>query len=254
MTSRMKFSVSAAQWNKERGSVARISFASQRVKPSIRPRSSEHLKPSSDGIKALSDFLDALDVVHAGYFAKPVDDGFEVFEVGDIENDVDAGLTIGGARFDVADVCSAVADHNRDFFQHAGAIVGVKRQLDRVTRFRGFFFVARPFDGDAALGFIHQVGDVGAVARVHSYTLAAGHVADDVFAANGIATSRAIDEQVIVAAHTNRGLIAAEDAAHDAGESAAAFFVGLAGLVGAGGNQASQDLARGIFSIADAGE
>ena len=61
---------------------------------------------------------------------------------------------------------------------------------------------------------------------MYRHALAASHVANDLFAANRIATSRAIDQQVVVAAHLDGRGLAAKDATHDAGQTA--WFVVIA--------------------------
>jgi hypothetical protein len=69
---------------------------------------------------------------------------------------------------------------------------------------RGLVADARPLDGDAAVALVEQVLHVGTTARVDGDALAAGDVADDLFAANGVATARAIDEQVVLALDLER--------------------------------------------------
>ena len=49
-----------------------------------------------------------------------------------------------------------------DLLQHAETVVAKHRQLDRIRCRRRLSF-ARPLDVDPALGFIHQVHDVGTV-------------------------------------------------------------------------------------------
>src|SRR6202051_3561762 len=125
--------------------------------------------------------------MHAGDLAQAGHDLFEVFEVGDVEDDLDAGLAVGGVGADVADVALGIADDAGDIFQHAKAVVTVNRELDRIGW--GSAFVAGPLDVDAALRFVHEVRDVGAAHGMHRDALAAGDVADDALAANGIATA-----------------------------------------------------------------
>src|ERR1700728_3435599 len=112
-----------------------------------------------------SDFLQPLYLVDAGDFAQARHDLFEVFEVGDVENDLDAGLAIGSVCADVADVALRVADDAGDVFEHAETIVAVDGELDGVGGGRGV--VAGPLHIDTALRFVHQVCNVGTVHRMH---------------------------------------------------------------------------------------
>src|SRR5579871_824644 len=194
--------------------------------------------------------------MHAGYLLQSQHNGFKVLEVGDVENDLDAGLAVGGVRADIADVALGVADDTGDVFEHAETIVAKDGELDGVGgRSR---FIAGPLDVDAALGLVHEIGDVGATDGVDGDTFAAGDVADDGFAANGIAAAGAVDEHVALTFYGN-GVVVAEDAAHDVGEGAGlggkAFGLDVAGdgRSGAGGKDAGENLAGGIFSVADAG-
>src|SRR5712671_3978693 len=109
--------------------------------------------------------MHAWDLPQAGH------DLFQVFEVGDVENDLHAGLAVGGVRPDVADVALRVADDAGDTLQHSKTIVAINRELDRVSSGRAF--VARPLHIDAAFRLIHEVGDVGAAHRVHRDSFAA---------------------------------------------------------------------------------
>ncbi len=65
------------------------------------------------------DFLQALDVVDAGDLADSVHDFLEVFQVGDFQDHVDAGLAVLAAGFHAADIGFGVADDGGDLFEHA---------------------------------------------------------------------------------------------------------------------------------------
>jgi len=69
------------------------------------------------------DLLQPLHIVHARNLAHTVNDRLQVFEVGDFEDYVDAGLAVTGAGFDVADIGVLVADDGGDLFQHAETVV-----------------------------------------------------------------------------------------------------------------------------------
>src|SRR5215472_1361499 len=131
-------------------------------------------------------------------------DSFQMLYVFNIDHDVDGRLAVGGAGFDVADIGIAVADHCSQLFQHGGAVIAEDRQLDRVGGFAAGcsgLDRLRPFHGYAPVGFIHEVGYIRATHRVYSHAFAAGHVADHGFAADGVATSRAIHHQVVITFH-----------------------------------------------------
>ena len=60
--------------------------------------------------------MQSLDVVDAGDLADSVHDFLKVFEVGDFEDYVDAGLAVLAAGLHVADVGLGVADYSGDLF------------------------------------------------------------------------------------------------------------------------------------------
>src|SRR5215469_18338414 len=166
----------------------------------------------------------AIDLPHAA------DDAFQVLQIGDVYDDVDGGVGSCGFGFDVADVGVGVADDCRDLLQHARAVITEHNKLNGEPRlpYRGGANAAvlAPLNGDAALRLVHQVLDVCARLGVHSHALATRHVADDLFAANRITTSRAIDQQIVVTFNLDGRGVAAEDPSHYAGE-AAGRLVGL---------------------------
>ena len=105
--------------------------------------------------------------------------------------------------FDTADIGVVVGDNGGQLLEHAGAIVAEDGDLDRIALGAAgiLFAYARPLDRDAAVALVEQVLHVGTTARMDRDALAARHVADDFFAANRIATSRAIDQQIVLAFH-----------------------------------------------------
>src|ERR1022692_4953508 len=142
-----------------------------------------------------SDLLQSLHVVHAGNLSHSVHDFLEVFQVGDFQDYVYAGLAVLALGFDVADVGVSVADHGGDLFQHAEAVVAQQRDFYRIGNGLAIF-VSRPKDVDAAVGLVEKIGDVGTVDGVNGHALAARDIADDGLAANRVTTLGAIDEQV----------------------------------------------------------
>src|SRR5437588_5605993 len=120
-----------------------------------------------------------------------------MFHVIDIDNHIDDRLAVGSAGLDIANVGVVVADYGRKLFQHARTIVAKNRQLYWIfgAAFGGVLLGwFRPFYGDPPIGFIHQVGNVGAAYRMDRDAFAAGHVSDNLFSANGIAATRAINQ------------------------------------------------------------
>src|ERR1700722_4368154 len=204
----------------------------------------------------LSDLLQPLHFMDAGNFPQAGHDLFEVFEVGDIEDYLYAGLAVGGFCADVADVALGVADNAGDIFQHPETVVAVDGELDRVSR--GCALVAGPFHVDAAFGLVHQVSDVGATHGMHRHSFAARDVADNAFSADGITTAGAVDQHIALALDHDR-VVVTKDPAHHAGDGSGlrtqSLGLDIAGhrRRGAGRQQTRQHLPRGVFSVADAG-
>src|SRR6266478_7526107 len=171
------------------------------------------------GAPTTLDFLQSLHVVNAWDLPNTVHDFLEVFEVGDFEDYVHAGLAVLAARFYVADVGVGVADEGGDLFEHAEAVVAEKRDFYGIGN-RLAVFVAGPEHVDAAVGFVEKISDVGTVDGVDGYAFAAGDVSDYGFAANGVTTAGAIDEQVAGTADYDGVAVSAEDAAHHARKTA----------------------------------
>src|SRR5258708_5486529 len=200
--------------------------------------------------------------MHARDFAQAHNDLLQVFEVGDVEHDLDTGLAIRGMSGDVADVALGVADDASDAFQHAETVVAEHCKFYGIGGGRGF--VAGPFHIDAALWFVEQVCDVRTIDRMHGHAFAPRDVADNTFATNGIATSGPVDEHVALAFDRD-GVVIAEDAANDAGnptrfravpslaDSALTSGATLGGGRGTRPQPSRQNLAPGIFAVADSG-
>src|SRR5437868_3148501 len=130
------------------------------------------------------DFLQSLHVMDPRNLANTVHDFLEVFQVGDFEDYVHAGLAVLAPRFYVADVGVGVADEGGDLFEHAEAVVAEQRDFYGIGNGQAVF-VACPEHVDAAIGFVKKIGDVGTVDGVDGNAFAAGDIADDGLAANG---------------------------------------------------------------------
>src|SRR5271163_679563 len=192
------------------------------------------------------DLLQSLHVMHPGNLAHAVDDVFEMFQVSNIENDIDVSLPIRTAYLHIPNVGFGIADHGCHLFQHAEAVVTEDRELYRV-RTRGSL-VAGPFHIDAALRFIQQVHHVGAIHRVDGDAFAAGHVTDHVFAANRIAAAGAVHEQIAVALYAD-GIVAAVSAENSPDYARDAARLTLSDRRRGSRGQTSQHLPRRIFAV-----
>src|SRR5579871_5730120 len=140
-----------------------------------------------------------------------------MLQVGDVEDDLNAGLAVGGLRGDVADVAFGVANHAGNVLQHAEAVIAKDGQLHGIGGRSGL--IASPFDVDFSFGLVHQIGHVRAGDGVHRDAFAARDIANDAFTADRIATAGAVNHHVSLTADGD-GIVIAEDAAHDAGNGA----------------------------------
>src|SRR6185437_13940916 len=100
--------------------------------------------------------------------------------------------------FEGADVGVDGADGGGDFGEHAGAIFGEDAEANRERSRVGY---PNPFGGDAALGLVEKILNIGTGSGVHSDAAAARDVTDDIVAGNGVAAFRAIDHEIVVAAN-----------------------------------------------------
>src|SRR5208283_5490883 len=122
--------------------------------------------------------------------------------------------------------------------------------------------VASPFDGDPPFGLVHQIEHVSARLGVHGNTLAAGDIANDLFAANRIAATRAVHQQIIVSGYLDGGGFAAEDTADHASQPARDIDIAVtvaAGRVSAQmrgfcGKHTREDTTGGKLAVAESGE
>src|SRR5712692_6107406 len=149
---------------------------------------------------SLAGLVDAFDAENAGNFADIDEDGFELPAVGDLQIGVNAGVGAIGTALEVVNIGTGSADDGGDFGKQAGAVASSDSELDGKLGFGA----AAPLDGDAAFSLIHQILNVGAQASVHGNAAAAGDVADNFVAGNGIAALGAVNEQVAVALNDER--------------------------------------------------
>src|SRR5947207_4345131 len=156
----------------------------------------------------MAGLVDAFDTENAGNFFDICKDGFELALIGDFKVGVDARVGAVGAAFQVVNVGAGAADNGGDVRQKARAIARANGELNGESSFGA----AAPLDGDAPLGLIHQVLNVGARPRMDGDAAAARDVADNFVPGNGIATFGAVDEQVVVALDNQRSFAEAQNA------------------------------------------
>ena len=133
--------------------------------------------------------------MYARNLADALDDLLEMFQVGDVEDDVDVGLSVGRAGFDIPDIRLAVADNCCDLFEHSKTVVAVEGEFYGVGCGRALS-VASPLNVNLTVRFIHQRCHVGTGDRVNGYTFSARNVSDNGFTPDRVATPGAIDKQV----------------------------------------------------------
>ena len=143
---------------------------------------------------------------------QPADHPLQVFHVLNINHNIDRCLAVGGAGFNVADVCIVVGNHGGQLLQHRRTVIAKNCQLywiHSASVCLVHFERLGPFHCNTAISLIHQVVDVGAAYRVHGHAFAARHVAHNRFTANRIATSRAIHQQIVIAFYLDRACVRA---------------------------------------------
>src|SRR4051794_14189426 len=89
-----------------------------------------------------------------------------------VYRDVDGGLRVGGAGFDVADVRVVVGDDGGDLLEHTGAVVAIEREFDGIGGAAVGLTHRGPFHIYAAVGLVHEVEHVGAMLGMHGDALA----------------------------------------------------------------------------------
>src|SRR6266436_2796686 len=192
----------------------------------------------------MAGLVDAFDAKNTGNFLNVDEDGFELAPVGDFEVGVNASVGAVGTAFEIVNVGTGSADDGGDFGKKAGAVARADGELDGKLGFGA----AAPLDGDAAFGLVHEILHVGTSSGVHGHAAAAGDVADNFVAGDGIATLGAVNEQVVVALDDQGRLAEAQHALDGLDEGG----LGVTGLGFRGffrlPEKARKDLAGGIFS------
>src|SRR5271163_421184 len=198
--------------------------------------------------QAVSDVVNAFDVEYAGDAFDGGDDVLELLAVADVERHFDAraGIVVAAA-FKAAYIRAGIADDVGNPGDHSRPVLGEDAQAHRKFRLRG----GGPFDGNAAIGFVEQIFHIRTVLAVDGDAAAAGDIADDVVAKNGVAAFRAIDHQVVVAAHHDGCVVHAEHALDGGGNFRKRFFGGRARHGLAAGLR--QHLPRGPFPVTKIG-
>src|SRR5277367_2507803 len=155
------------------------------------------------------DVVDALDIEDARDALDRRDNVLELFAVAHVECDFDARAgVIVAAALKAANIRAGSTDDIGNSGDHSGAIFGEDAQAHWKLRLRG----RSPFDGDAPVSLVEQILDVWTILAVNGDPASASHVADDVVTQDRVATFRAIDHQVVVAAHYDRSFVHAEHA------------------------------------------
>src|SRR4029077_4939754 len=133
--------------------------------------------------RSMAGVVGAFDAQDAGNFADVDEDGFELALIGNFQIGVNTRIGAVRAAFEIVNVGTGSADDGGDFGEKAGAIARADGELDRESGFGA----AAPLDGDAPFCLVHEVLDVGTRACVDGDAAAAGDVADNFVARNGIA-------------------------------------------------------------------
>jgi len=155
-----------------------------------------------------SDVVNAFDIENAGDAFDSGQNAFELFAIFYVERHFNARVQGLAAAFEGADIRVGVADHGGDIGEHSGTVFGENSQAHREGSLRR----AGPIHINAALGFVKKIFDVGAALTVDGDAAPARDVADDIVAGNRVTAFRAIDHQVVVAAHNHGGVAQAEHA------------------------------------------
>src|SRR5215469_398028 len=176
---------------------------------------SDHSPRAADPGSPSSDLLQPLHFVHARDLPQTDDDLLEMFQVRNIEDNLNARLAIRRVRRDVPDIALGVSNHTGDALQHAEPIVAEDRELDWICGRSAV--IARPFDFNLPLRFVEEICDIWTADGMHRHALAPRDVADDAFTANRITTSCPVHQHVSLSAHHD-GVVIAENPPDDAGD------------------------------------
>src|ERR1700761_2494016 len=215
-----------------------------------------------------------LNLLHAVHVANPWDlakvllEARKMAQIDSLDDEVHVDRAVGGGTcLNATDVGAVFGDDGCELLEQAGAVVDCEGQLDRVGRRlgpSGVLGIAEclgPLDLDAAIGLVKKILDVGTASRVYGDALASRDVTNDLFAANGVATSRTVDEEIVLSFHLKRlRAFAEEDALHgfahvrERVDDCTLLRRGFFGFDGTSGFELVQDLTGGVLSKADPGE
>ena len=124
--------------------------------------------------------VNALDALHARYFANICENAFELAAVGDFQTGFDASVEAVRTAFEIANVGAGGADNRGNLGEQTGAIPGANRQLHRKCSSTG----TTPFDGDASFRLVHQILNIGTSPSVNRNTAATGDITNDFVTGN----------------------------------------------------------------------
>src|SRR6185312_14240213 len=110
----------------------RISERAERIRLGAFPQSVLFVKRTEG---AGLDLVQTLHIVNSRDLAQAADDALKVFHVFNIDHNINGGLAICCAGFNVPDICIVVADHGCKLLQHAGPVVAKNSKLHRICCF-----------------------------------------------------------------------------------------------------------------------
>src|SRR6185437_2940000 len=175
------------------------------------------------------------------------EDFFELLAVADVEGYLNFRVQIFADAFEVADVGVDGADSGGDFGEHARAILCEDAEANRES---GGLGGSGPFGGDAALGLVEEILNVGTSGGMHGDAASARDVADDIVAGNRVAAFRAIDHQIVVSANLDGRVLHSQHALHGGNEFRGFLLGGFRErLTG----RFRENLARRPFAVAQVG-
>ena len=129
---------------------------------------------------------------------------FELLAILNVKRNFDAGASVVfAAAFKGTNVCGIVADDAGDSGEHAGTVFREDAEPHGKRGVRS----GSPLNRNPALGFVKQIFNVGTILAVNRDPAAARDVADDLVAGNRVATFRAVNHQIAVAANNDRGFV-----------------------------------------------
>src|ERR1035438_10863777 len=101
--------------------------------------------------------------MHAGNFPQPCHNLLKVLKVGDVENNLHAGLAVRGMRPNISYITLSISNYTSNAFKHTKPVIAINRQLHRISRRR--VLVAAPLHIDAAFPLQSTIGRGRALGR-----------------------------------------------------------------------------------------